>query len=223
MHFIDAHTHSFSADPRVISIRNHFPDETFRDGFFSIGLHPWKIDPETLEEQLLQIKQQLSHPNCLALGECGLDKKIKVPIELQKRAFEAQLKLAAEFEKPVIIHCVAAFQEIMVIKKALDSKIPMLIHGFAKKIPLAEQLINAGFYLSFGAALIENVHVQQTFRSLSADRVFLETDSSKIPIQSIYESAAKIKGIEIDALQMQMADNFSQIFGMRGGEPNRNS
>ena len=57
--------------------------------------------------------------SCLALGECGLDKKVQTPLDLQQEVFERQLTLAEKYKKPVIIHCVAAFQELIAIKKKL--------------------------------------------------------------------------------------------------------
>lgn len=118
----------------------HFIQSEFIRGI----LRKAKIDAD-----LKIIEEKLQNQNCLAIGECGLDKRIEMPLEPQISVFEKQLALAEKFGKPVVIHCVAAFQEVIEIKKRLNVKVPMIIHGFSKNIQVADQLINAGFYLSF--------------------------------------------------------------------------
>ena len=143
MRFINIHTHQFSADSNVLELVNQYPlqvDQSIPQ--YSVGIHPWHINIETIESELQIVREQLALPNCIALGECGLDKRIETPLELQQQVFEQQLAVAEEFSKPVIIHCVAAFQELVAIKNSLSIKVPIIIHGFSKSVELAKQMLD---------------------------------------------------------------------------------
>ena len=139
MEFFNLHTHKFINQETVLELVNQYPQEFDASiPFYSIGIHPWYINEERLELDLQIIESKLQEPNCLALGECGLDKRIEMLFELQKTVFERQLLLAQKQDKPVVIHCVAAFQEVIETKKRLKITIPMLIHGFSKNKQVAK-------------------------------------------------------------------------------------
>jgi TatD DNase family protein len=101
------------------------------------------------------------------LGECGWTKNKSAGIATN--GFEKQL-LLAQYNKPVVIHCVAAFQEVMILKEIEDFS-SMIIHGFSKKEQLAKLLDN-GFYISFGKYLLRNPEWNQ-FYEYSKQSIFL--------------------------------------------------
>lgn len=215
MKFINIHTHNYSNKSDSIEIVNQNPSEfNLIIPKFSIGIHPWKIEQSRIKDDLDIIEQKLQLANCLALGECGLDKRIVTSLKTQTEIFEKQLLLAKKYNKPVILHCVAAFQEIIEIKKRLRLKVPMIIHGFSKNQQTAKQLLDSGFYISFGKYLIQNPEIETVFRSIPNDRFFLETDSSEFLIEEVYQLAAKYKNIEIVELQKQVQSNFNSIFNL---------
>ena len=213
MKFINIHTHKYSNQDNILEIVNQFPKE-FDDSLpnYSIGIHPWYIDENNLENELIFIDKKLQLNNCLALGECGLDKKIDIPLIIQIDILEKQLLLAEKYQKPIIIHCVAAFQEIIEIKKRLNLNVPMIIHGFSKNIQIANQLIDNDFYLSFGKYLIMNPELKSVFHAIPNERIFLETDSSNYNIKEIYKQATKYKNLEIKNLIEIMNTNFNKVF-----------
>jgi TatD DNase family protein len=213
MKFFNLHTHNFTNSETVLELVNQYPNE-FDDiiPFYSIGIHPWRIVEDRIDEDLMVIESKLKEKNCLAIGECGLDKRIEIPLELQLKVFEKQLALAERYKKPVVIHCVAAFQELIEIKNRLQISVPMLIHGFSKNEQLAKQLINNGFYLSFGKYLLRNPELETVFKSIPNNRFFLETDTIEEGIQTVYSLAAKYKNIEIEQLQEQIKSNFEAVF-----------
>lgn len=213
MKFINLHTHQYSNQDTVLEIVNQYPTE-FDDSipYFSIGIHPWKIDLNRVEADLKIIEDKLKSVNCLAVGECGLDKRIETSLEIQTQVFEKQLILAQKHNKPVILHCVAAFQQIIEIKNRLQITVPMIIHGFSKNLQIAKQLLNNGFYLSFGKYLIQNLDLETVFKNIPNDRFFLETDSSNYTIEEIYALASKYKNIEIKQLKAIINSNFNLIF-----------
>jgi TatD DNase family protein len=88
----------------------------------------------------------------------------------------------------------------------------MIIHGFSKNIETAQQLLNNGFYLSFGKYLLRNQELEAVFKAIPDHRFFLETDTIEEGIREVYQLAAKYKNIELEAMQNQVQHNFESIF-----------
>jgi TatD DNase family protein len=213
MKFINIHTHESSSNANVLEIVNQYPNSFVEtDGYFSIGIHPWYINEASWKEELVVIEEKLQLENCLALGECGLDKRRETPMELQVGVFEAQLLLAEKHKMPVIIHCVAAFQELIALKQKLKITVPMIIHGFSKSEELAEQLLHQGFHISFGKYLVKNPEMETVFEKIANDRFFLETDTIEEGIEEVYALAAKFKKIDVVTLQQIVTNNFNTVF-----------
>ncbi|MEO7977255.1 TatD family hydrolase [Flavobacterium sp.] len=213
MDFFNLHTHQFTNQPDVLELVNQYPkkfDDTIP--FYSIGIHPWYITEEMIDEELIIIEEKLKTKNCLAIGECGLDKRIKVPFELQVSVFEKQLILAEKYRKPVVIHCVASFQEVIAIKKKMKISVPMIIHGFSKNNQIANQLIKEGFYLSFGKYLIKNPELKKVFQDIPNNRLFLETDTIEEDIQYVYTLAGEYKNLNSKELKQVISSNFVLVF-----------
>lgn len=206
------HTHKSSNDANVFDIVNRYPYEDIDVPFFSTGIHPWHIDEEKVEENLAIIENRLSLPGCLAIGECGLDKRIEKPLDLQIVVFEKHLLLAKKHQKPVILHLVAAFQELIEVHNRIKPEVPMIVHGFSKNIQVARQLLDNGFYLSFGKSLLRNPKLSTVFAQVPADRFFLETDSMEEGIVEVYAKAAAARNIDIDALKDIVSTNFKTVF-----------
>lgn len=213
MKLFNLHTHNFSKQENILELVNQYPWE-FEDKipFYSIGIHPWYINEERLDADLQIIEQKLVLHNCLALGECGLDKRIEIPLETQKKVFKAQILLAEKYQKPLVLHCVAAFQEIIQIKKELKVSVPMIIHGFSKNELTAKQLLDNGFYLSFGKYLVRNLELKTVFQSVPNDRFFLETDTIEESLEEVYALAANYKNCEIEEIKSIIKTNFEKVF-----------
>ena len=211
--FINLHTHQFSNLSDVIEVVNQYPwefDASIPN--YSIGIHPWYIDENRLENDLEIIKEKLQLSECLALGECGLDKRIEIPMELQISVFKKQLEIVKLANKPVVLHCVAAFDELIAIKKELKISNPMLIHGFSKNEQVAKSLLNNGFYLSFGKYLLRNPDLEKVFTFAPENQILLETDTIEESIYEVYKKAASIKGISVEEMKTIVFTNFSKIF-----------
>jgi len=206
------HTHRFSDNPDVLEIVNCYPYEDTASTSFSTGIHPWYIDTEKVGEHLEIIEQRLQLPNCLALGECGLDKRIEIPLDVQIEIFEKQLLLAIKYQKPVILHLVAALQELIEINNRLNVNVPMVIHGFSKNAQVAKQLLDNGFYISFGKYLLRNPELSDVFAGVPDDRFFLETDTIEEGITEVYEKAAEARTIDIQTLTEIVSNNFNTVF-----------
>ena len=211
--FINLHTHKFSNLSDVIEVVNQYPwefDASIPN--YSIGIHPWYIDENRLESDLEIIKEKLQLSECLALGECGLDKRIEIPLDLQISVFKKQLEIVRLTNKPIVLHCVAAYDEVIAIKKEMKIENPMIIHGFSKNEQVAKTLLNNGFYLSFGKYLLRNPDLEKVFTFAPENQVLLETDTIEESIYQVYEKAASIKGISVEEMKTIVFTNFSRIF-----------
>lgn len=216
MEYFNLHTHKATNQTNILELVNQYPQEfNATIPYYSIGIHPWFIVEERIEADLVIIESKLQEASCLAVGECGLDKRIEIPMELQEMVFERQLLLAQQYNKPVVIHCVAAFQELIAIKKKLNISVPMLIHGFSKNAQIAKQLVDNGFYISFGKYLLLNKELETVFTSVPNNRFFLETDTTDEGIEAVYELAAKYKGISVNEIQEMVNSNFNKVFDFR--------
>ena len=211
--FINLHTHKFSNLSDVIEVVNQYPWE-FNSilSNYSIGIHPWYIDEERLNNDLKIIKEKLQLKECLALGECGLDKRIETPLDVQISVFKKQLEIVKQTNKPIVLHCVAAYDEVIAIKKEMKIDNPMIIHGFSKNEQVAHSLLKNGFYLSFGKYLLRNPDLEKVFTFAPENQILLETDTIEESIYQVYEKAALIKGISVDELKTIVFTNFSRIF-----------
>ncbi|HQE34812.1 MAG TPA: TatD family hydrolase [Flavobacterium alvei] len=213
MKYFNLHTHQYTNQPDVLELVNQYPQEfDVAIPFYSIGIHPLFIDENRLESDFKVVDEKLALPECLALGECGLDKRSETPFEVQQLVFEKQLALAEKHQKPVVIHCVAAFQELIEIKKRLKISVPMIVHGFSKKVELAKQLIDNGFYVSFGKNLLRYPELESVFKSIPNDRFLLETDMIEEGIQEVYALAAKYKNLKLNELQEIVNGNYKAVF-----------
>jgi TatD DNase family protein len=211
--FINLHTHKFSNLSDVIEVVNQYPWE-FNSllSNYSIGIHPWYIDEERLNNDLKIIEQKLQLKECFALGECGLDKRIEIPLDIQISVFKKQLEIVKQTNKPIVLHCVAAYDEVVAVKKEMKIDNPMIIHGFSKNEQVAQSLLKNGFYLSFGKYLLRNPDLEKVFNFAPENQILLETDTIEESIYQVYEKAALIKGISVDELKTIVFTNFSRIF-----------
>jgi TatD DNase family protein len=180
----------------------------------SVGIHPWFIAKQDIDAAFELLENVCRQANVLAIGECGLDKCVKTPLETQTAVFCRQIELAEQFHKPLIIHCVRAFNELLALRKALKPSQAWIIHGFTGKPALAAQLLKHGCYLSLGKALLKPKHpVTVTLSKVPPGRLFLETDAAEeVSIGAIYSQAAKILGLDLPTLQRQIVANFERVF-----------
>ena len=213
MKFFNLHTHHYTNQPDVLELVNQYPHE-FNDLVpnYSIGIHPWYIVEDRIEADFEFLESKLTDEKCLAIGECGLDKRIALSMDLQQNVFEKHLALAEKYQKPVIIHCVAAFQELIAITKNRKVSVPMIVHGFSKNELVAKELLANGFYISFGKWLILNPELEVVFQSVPNERIFLETDTITEEIQEVYALAAKYKNLEINSLEEIVLKNYNTVF-----------
>ncbi|MFC5874824.1 TatD DNase family protein [Chryseobacterium arachidis] len=205
MDFFDFHHHKKNVRNGIynLDIEQIPPDFPF-----SIGIHPKDIDVNNIDGQFGWM-QSMMFKNCFAIGECGLDSFVEIDQKIQEEVFLKQIKIANEIKKPVIIHCVRKFYEVISFKKYAEQ--PMIIHGFNKKESIAKDLLKNNFYLSFGKAVLYNLSLQNTLKITPLNKFFLETDNDDFNIEELYLKAAEIKGISLEDLNKQIVENLETI------------
>lgn len=213
--YLDFHTHARRRQDRtdIIEIVSHHLGESIEQGFYTIGKHPWWTENVLSDQEKSILKELLMSPNCLAMGEMGLDNLKGVEMSLQMDILRSQLAVAQELGKSVIIHCVRAYDQLLKIKKEFPNIKNWCIHGYARHEVLAQQLIDQGFYLSLMPVYKPTEQYQKLLCSLPQDRFFLETDSMpEIQIEAIYLQAATLLEITVEALQIQLIHNAEVFF-----------
>lgn len=215
--FIDIHTHPFRNEKDTITVQNIFPGEGFAAfsgrNFYSVGLHPWHIKSNTENnESLVMVEDALEFDHVIFIGECGLDKKCGTDFNEQLRVFEAQAFMAEEFRKPLIIHCVKAYNEVIELHKKMHPEMPWILHGYNGNIQLTKQLEMPGILFSFGFNIFDlKARVIESFRHLPLEKIFFETDELEDDVEVIYKQGAYLKEVSIDILKNAAWDNFNQI------------
>ena len=197
---VDIHTHNKCPNGNHLSIINLSLEEAERIysskelGYFSCGIHPW-VANECNEEKHSALEKFLSDNRFIAVGECGLDKNSQSSMELQTYVFTKQILLSEKMQKPLIIHCVGCFNELLELKKHFKPLQQWIIHGFRGKPQLAKQLIKAGCGISFG----EHFNIE-SLKITPVECLFIETDESLVSIELLYQKVAKIKNCRITSL-----------------------
>jgi TatD DNase family protein len=181
---------------------------------YTFGIHPWFLDENNYNLQIASVEKAIINTDIIAVGEAGFDKLRGPSYELQRLAFEKQVILSEENRKPLIIHCVKAWDELLSVQKELKPQMSWMIHGFRGGVKLAEQLISKGMYLSIWFDFVLKPESAELLKSLPIDKLFLETDGADVDIRDIYKKVAGDLNISIDKLKSGIYTNFRQFFDL---------
>ena len=215
--YIDIHTHDSRPFPGVFAVENIMAHEN-RDAesisapVFTAGIHPWHLDGNNSVTLLDYIRRIASSPNLIAFGEAGFDKLRGPSHEIQLAVFSEQVRIAGEFGKPLVIHCVKAWNELQEAHRDLKPVTPWLVHGFRGKKELALQLLNRGMYISFWFDFVIRPESSGLIKSLPPERIFLETDGADADIRDIYAKVSADLGLGVDKLKKRISDNYRELF-----------
>jgi len=206
--YIDIHTHHTVSEAGVFAVKNIIiSEDDLPDSCCSVGIHPWYIAEKGQQYAILE--KYVQEKQVVAIGECGLDKVVEVAWDKQVEVFKQQIALAERHRKPLVIHCVKAYAEVLSLLH--DVSVPVVFHGFNKNMELALQLIQKGYYLSLGTAILGgrlDLHIQQ----LPLDRLFLETDDKPVAIMDVYAYFCTVRKMSLPELKQQMVANFERVF-----------
>lgn len=215
--YIDVHTHGSQHEDGIFTVENLMANEVtlpsdIPDRCCTMGIHPWHLTEGNYQYLLEKVRVSAAAPNLVAVGEVGFDMLRGPSVTLQTDVFEAQVKIAAEHAKPVIIHCVRAWSNLLAAHKRLKPDTPWLVHGFRGKRELALQLMSRGIYISFWFDFVLRRESSGLIRSLPAGKMLLETDGADVDIRDIYRKVSDDLDIETDELKKLLYDNYMRLF-----------
>jgi TatD DNase family protein len=189
----------------------------------AIGYHPWELKEAEVEENLLFIRNHLG--DCIALGEVGLDYKVKIKKEVQWRVFRELLTIALDFNKPVILHCRFSHQHALRIVKELKIR-RAVFHWYSGPLPVLEEILATGFFISATPALRYSPPHQEAIKRTPLERILLETDAPVIyqgkesrpkDVRITLGEVARLKGLDPSEVSRQTTSNASRFFGVPFG------
>ncbi len=207
--------------------------ESHENMYAAVGIHPHEAGNINVEI-LAEFKRLAQNPKVVAIGETGLDFHYNFSKQSdQKRAFVQQLKIAADFNLPVIVHSREAFDETTDILEQFGSGIKKIVfHCFSSSAQQAKIVLDKGFYISLtGVVTFKNAQfVQQAAKIVPLDRLMLETDCpymSPEPMrkQKINEPAlmihtaeflAELKAVELEDFAQAVTNTSKAFFDLPG-------
>lgn len=216
--FIDVHTHErqsandvFAVDS-IIAGQNRKPVAKAKT-VYSTGAHPWFLTEDNKNKLIDEVWRVSVENNVVAIGETGFDRRKGASLSLQRESFEEHVRIAEELDKPLVIHCVRGWADLLGSHKRLKPKVPWIIHGFRGNYKLAEQLMDKGMFLSIWYSWAASPFSGDfLLRHLPLERLFLETDGADVDIAAIYLKVADDYGISIEELKAGIYNNFMRCF-----------
>jgi TatD DNase family protein len=201
---------------KTLALAERFPDIVLP----AIGYHPWSIKAEDVEDTLLFITQNIHR--CIALGEVGLDYKVKVKKKLQKAVFSKLLNLAVTINKPVIIH--SRFSHQRTYEMAVEAGVQKAVfHWYSGSVDILDNIIASGFFVSATPALGYSPHHQTAMKRAPVERILIETDapvqygdraSEPADLKETLFHLSRIKQIPEDKLAGIVTKNAERFFGL---------
>jgi TatD DNase family protein len=186
----------------------------------ALGYHPWEIKKEEVEKNLSFIRDHVEE--CIALGEIGLDYKIKIKKELQWKVFGDLLDIALESNKPIIIHCRFSYRHAlnMVKEKGIGKAV---FHWYSGSAEILDEILAAGYFISATPALRYSPPHQAAIQRAPLEKILLETDTPVLyqgresrpkDVVVTLREAARLKGLKPSIVAEQTTKNASRYFGI---------
>lgn len=194
--------------------------------YAAVGIHPEELGDDPMNA-LREIRSLAAHEKCRAIGEIGLDYYWDVSRkDEQKAVFSAQMALAQELEKPVIVHDREAHADSLEIVLRYP-KVRGVFHCFSGSAEMAKELLRRGWYLGFdGPVTYKNARkALEVLEITPPDRILVETDSpymSPVPLRGkrndssnlvyIINKAAEVKGVTPEEMTQITEENGKRLF-----------
>jgi TatD DNase family protein len=219
-------------------LRSYELTKTLAGVKFAAGVHPWwiaKLNAINLNDQglsaslLKHLEKTLQQANCVAIGECGLDKTIDTNFELQQIIFEQHIRCACDTGLPVIIHVRQSQNETVKLLARLKPSGGGVIHGFTGSLDLALQYWALGFYLGVGGSITypRANKTRKALANMPLKSLLLESDAPDMPLHgfqgapnsplkivNIAQALAELRGETIEAVALQTTENAHKLFNL---------
>ncbi|MFI5260564.1 MAG: TatD family hydrolase [Candidatus Paceibacteria bacterium] len=206
--------------------------------YAAVGVHPTDTAESFDTDELLALAK---HPKVVAIGECGLDYYRPTTVdeaekERQKLAFSRQIMLAAELEKPLIIHARPskgtqdAYHDVLALLREAKEMHPKLhgdVHFFVGSVAEAEAFVALGFTLSFTAVITFARDYDAVIRAVPLTSILAETDApyvapasrrgernDPLAVIDVVAEIARIRGEDPESVRLALLDNTRRVFGL---------
>jgi TatD DNase family protein len=201
--------------------------ETHDEVFAAIGHHPNHATgyDDAITEQL---REQAAHPRCLAIGETGLDDyRDYAPRPDQERAFAAQIELARELGKPLVIHTRAAEDDTIATLASHAAGLEVILHCFSMPARL-DECLEHGWWISFAGNVTypKAEDLAEAAERVPLDRLLVETDAPYLTPQPVRKHrnqpayvvhtarfVAERRGMSYEELEQAVDANAARLFG----------
>ncbi|MEI7751743.1 MAG: TatD family hydrolase [Candidatus Omnitrophota bacterium] len=189
------------------------------------GVHPWYAD-KLPADWYVTLENFLKRNKGSGVGEVGLDKARNVDLARQTEVFHRQLEIAGRLARPLAIHCVRAWSDLLnVLKRSLPPKTRFMVHSFQGSPQVLKDLLSLGAYISFSWKSLQRDTEESIalMRNVPLDRLLLETDFPYTEpgrigsdahdekyyetLQGVYDLAERAKGIDVEALEKAVWNN----------------
>jgi len=175
------------------------------------------------------------NPKVVAIGECGLDffrvepAKLEEEKERQKKLFEQQIEFALKYDKPLMLHCRNAYDDVLeILENYKQEKLRGDVHFFAGNIEQAKKFIELGFTLSFTGVITFTKDYDEVMKSLPIESIMSETDApfvAPVPhrgkrnepsfVIEVVKKLAEIRGENEEVLREQILQNATKMFDLK--------
>lgn len=191
--------------------------------FAALGLHPWVADRPL---DLAALRAALLEPGVVAVGEVGLDAATGPELAVQREALRGQLELACELDRPAILHCRGAFEDLLALLRGYAPRLRGVVHAFARGPELLERFLALGLHVALGgAATRPGSRAARSAPLVPADRLLLETDAPSIGLHGIpaheveprhaldvARAVARLRGTTVEELAERTTANARALF-----------
>ncbi len=192
------------------------------------GVHPH--DAKSLDDALEgTVRSALDHPRVVAVGEIGLDfYRDLTPRDVQQSVFQRMIRLAREREKPIVIHCRDAFNEVIETLAAEGGGYRGVFHAFSGSVEDANRVFELGFHVGIGGVITyRNAHLAETVAELPLERIVLETDSPYLTphpwrgkrnepsfVSHVARAVARARGLPMADVARATTENYLAAMGL---------
>jgi TatD DNase family protein len=205
-----------ASNRRTLEIAGQCPGYVFA----ALGYHPWNILESGIEENLAFLETHIDR--CIAIGEVGLDYKIKVKKPLQQRVLREAARMAARSDKPIILHSRLSHERVFSIVREAGVR-RAVFHWYSGPLDLLEKIVMEGYFVSATPAAAISPRHQSAIRNAPLENILLETDcpvphgavaSEPRDVTATLIEVARIKNLQADVVARQTTKNASECFDL---------
>ena len=200
--------------------------------YYSIGIHPMEVEKENsldLMEKIFENELKNKNSKLVAIGETGLDYHFNYPVELQKKYFIEQIRLANKYELPIIIHSRESQKDVEKVLRENVVKKAGIMHCYSGTPEMSKKFVEMGYYLGVGGPVTRYKDVQEMVKITPIDKIVIETDSPVLPpepfekhsrnnslyLKYIVKKIAEIKGVSEEDVIKNTTQNAYKVYGIK--------